>query len=99
MTGRETWVRVVFVGSSGHEVTIQVVEGQERPDLTLIDVLGRWQLLAHRLGGSIRLSDMSEDVAVLLDLAGLLREMGGKPEHGKEVSGVEKGVDLTNPVA
>ncbi len=45
------------------------------------------------VGGSITLRQASKDLADLLDLVGLLREVGGQPEGGEESFGIEEGVD------
>ena len=64
------------------------------PDLALVDALARLQLAAGRLGCSVRLRDVSEDLAQLLDLVGLpcgwggptlAVEAGGETEGGEEL--------------
>jgi hypothetical protein len=89
----EIWGRIVFVSSDGVERETRTLGGHGQPDLALVAVLARWQLLARREGGWIRLRGASENLADLLDLLGLLREVGGEPEHGEKVRGIEKGVD------
>ena len=81
------WCRIDFIGPDG---TV--------PDLATVDALARLHLVARRLGGAIRLHDVCEDLADLLDLVGLGREMRGEAEGGEEV-GVEEGVEPGNPVA
>ncbi len=92
------WGRVVLVGSGGADVAIWVVGGAGAPDLAAVDALARSQLSARRLGGSIRVDAACEELAELLDLVGLSREVGGQPE-GREEVGVEEGVEPGDPVA
>lgn len=80
----------------------------ERVDLTVVHQLARLQLAARRLGCTIVLRGVGVRLAELLDFAGLTdvlpsvsedgREIGGKPEGGKEVA-VEEGVEPGDPVA
>ncbi len=98
MAGISAWGRVVLLGPSGVEAAVWVVVGAGRPDLSAVDALAAWQLCARRLGGSIRVHDVSEDLAELLDLVGLGREVGWESE-GREEVGVEEGVEPGDPVA
>lgn len=81
------WCRIEFIGPGG-----------TAPDLSAVDALARLHLDARRLGGTIRLHDVCEDLAELLDLVGLRREMSGEAEGGEEL-GVEEGVEPGDPVA
>ena len=81
------WCRIEFDGPSG-----------AAPDLAAVDALARLQHAARLLGGSIRLVDVCDELAELLDLVGLGREVGREPEGGEEV-GVEEGVKPGDPVA
>jgi hypothetical protein len=92
------WGRIVFLGPNGVEVAGWVVAGRGAPDLSVVDRLARTQLAARRMGGHVRVLDMSTDLADLLDLVGLRREVGGEPEGGEEV-GVEEGVEFGDPIA
>ncbi len=92
------WGRLVFVGPSGVETATWVVAGEGRPDLAAVDALARLQLSARRLGGRVRLRDVSQELAELLDLVGLAREVGWQPEGGEEAR-VEEGVEPGDPVA
>ncbi|MDQ4098659.1 MAG: hypothetical protein M3144_12430 [Actinomycetota bacterium] len=92
------WGRLVFVGPTGVDLAVCVVCGPGPPDLAAVDALARVQLAARRLGGHVRLSEVSRDLAQLLDLAGLGREVGWEAEGGEEV-GVEEGVEPGDPVA
>ena len=98
MVRARTWVRLVLVGSDGVTVAAWVVGGRGRPDLTAVDSLARCQLAAGRAGCRILLLDVCPDLAELLDLAGLRREVGGEAEGGEE-GGVEEGVEPGDPIA
>jgi hypothetical protein len=98
VAGVVVWVRVVFVGSTQTEVATWAVAGSDFPDLEMVETLARWQLSARRLGGSIRLCDMCDELAALLDLVGLRREVGGQAEGGEQVR-VEEGVEPRDPIA
>jgi hypothetical protein len=69
------------------------------PDLGVVDGLARLQLVARRLGCSIRLRG-SVELAELLDLVGLDLglEVVGEAEGGEEV-GVEEAVEPGDPLA
>jgi hypothetical protein len=79
-----------------------------RPDLCLVDELARWQLVARRLGCSIRLRDAGVDLWDLLEflglaqvvtgVAGLRVETGGEAEDGEQI-GVEEVVEPDDPIA
>jgi hypothetical protein len=97
MDDAETWGHVTFVGSSGVVLLTRVVEGRGRPDLSVVDALARWQLQARRTGGHIVVRGLSDDLAALLDLVGLLREVAGEPEPGKEMVGIEEAVHFRDP--
>jgi hypothetical protein len=92
------WGRIVFLGPTGAEVATGTIAGPGSPDLAVVDGLARTQLAARRLGGSVRLRDVSEELGRLLDLVGLRREVGGEPEGGEQ-AGVEEGVEGGDPVA
>lgn len=55
--------------------TVDVPLGDIRPsvrcDLSLVDALARMQLAARRMGWSIRLVDVDDELAGFLDLVGL----------------------------
>ena len=88
------WALVVLVGPDGAEVAAWSIEGEGNPDLAVVDALARSQLNARRLGGSIHLRHGSKELRELLALVGLGREVGGEPEEGEEVRGVQEGVEL-----
>lgn len=97
MPGNVPWVRIVFIGPAGVEVAEWVIEGPGRPDLDAVDVVARCQLSARRSGGSILLRDLNGDLSGLLELVGLLAEVGGEPESGKQVLSVEERVVPGDP--
>lgn len=90
MSSVELWCRVTVTASDGSELGSCELEGVGSPDLSIVDVVARLALLARRLGGGIRLRAVSPGLQELLDLAGLGVEMGGQPEVGEEVLGVEE---------
>ena len=93
------WARVFVVGSDGAVTASWLVGGRGRPDLRTVDALARSLLSARRRGSSLRLDEVCEELAQLLDLVDLGREMGGEPEGGEQVAGVEEGVEPGDPVA
>ena len=89
-----------------HEVGSWPLPTCLRPDLALVDTLARFELAARRLGCSVRLREVSCDLAALLRLVGLDEllgarcsvEVGRKPEHLEEPR-VEEVVVPDDPVA
>lgn len=75
-----------------------VVAEKGKPDLDAVDALARLQLVARRLGCSVQLQEITPELAELLDLVGLRRELGGEAESCEQV-GVEEGVEPGDPVA
>jgi hypothetical protein len=103
--------RIVLRASDGGEVASWPVDGAERPDLALVDALARLQLVARRLGCSIRLRHASAELLGLLDLLGLAEvvtdeavapnlglQMDGESEGCEELR-VEEVVVMDDPVA
>lgn len=90
------WGRLVFIGSNGTPLASWVVQGARQPDLGAVDALARAQLAARRAGGVLRLVDASDQLAELLELVGLRRQMCGQPEGGEQL-GVEEGVEPGDP--
>jgi hypothetical protein len=80
----EVWCRVTMVGADGTPVASGVLEGSHGPRLGAVDDLARLALHAKRLGGSIHLAEVSPALRFLLDLVGLVVEMEGQAEGGKE---------------
>jgi hypothetical protein len=97
MAPMTTWACVVLhVG--GREVAVVRLRGRGAPDLAVVDLLARAQLVARRGGGRLELRDVAPEFAALLRLVGLGREVGWEAEGGEEV-GVEEGMDGRDPVA
>ena len=69
-------------------------------DLAVVDELARVQLAARRMGCSIRLRDVCEELVELLEFVGLraVLQVLGQAECGEEV-GVEEVVVTDDPVA
>jgi hypothetical protein len=77
-------------------------------DLATVDDLARLQLIARRLGMTVRLRDASRELRELLDLAGLgdvVRcsdalsvEPRGQPEQREEPGRVEEEADPGDPI-
>ena len=85
-------VVVVVVAEDG------VPDGHDCADLGFVDALARLELAARRRGWSVRLRDVRDDLAGLLDLVGLTGassapglalEAGREPE-GREQLGVQE---------
>lgn len=92
MGGDAPWARVVVVGADGSTVSV-ILRGKGRPDISVLDVLARWQLSARRSGGELRLEDACSELETLLEFAGLSREVGGKPEDGEQRLNLQEGID------
>jgi len=67
---RKTYALVVLL-RGGEEVDVWPVEGMGPPDAAVVDEIARLQLRARRMGCSIRLRDVSQELFDLLDLLGL----------------------------
>ena len=93
----EVWCRVTVLGPGGVERCGWALWGLGRPDLAVVDGLARLRLAAVRAGGAIVLRDVSAELADLLDLVGLRRELGGQPEGGKDPLGVEEEMHPGDP--
>jgi hypothetical protein len=98
-TAVRAWGRVVLLGPTRAELATWAIGGTGSPDLAVVDALGRWQLAARRSGGAIVLRDVCDELAELLELAGLCGEVGGEAEPGEQLLGVEEGVEPADPVA
>lgn len=82
------WGRIVYVGLHGVEL------GPGHLDLGIVDLLARAALVG---GGPVAVR-VPPDVAGLLALAGLGRQVLGQAEEGEQ-GGVEEGVEPGDPVA
>jgi len=92
------WGWVEYRGPGGAVARRWLAGTGPAPDLAVVDWLARAQLAARRGGGSVRLGAASPELAGLLELAGLRREVGWEPE-GREGGGVEEGVEAGDPPA
>ncbi len=92
-----TWGRIALVRADGTEITSWPLRGCGCPSLAVVDELARWELMARRAGGGIRLREVSPALAELLDLVGLRREVGWEPEGLEEAVGVEERVVRPDP--
>lgn len=92
MAGVAPWARVVVVGADGTNVSV-ILRGEGPPDLSVVEVLARWQLNARRSGAQLRLEEACSELEMLLELAGLRREVGGQPEDGEDRLDLEEGID------
>ena len=92
-----TWGRIALLRADGTEITSWPLRGCGPPALAVVDELARWELMARRAGGAIRLRDLSPALAELLDLVGLRREVGWEPEGLEEGRGVKERVVRRDP--
>jgi hypothetical protein len=92
------WARLVMVAENGDRLELALVN-PAKPDLGTVENLARLQLQARRAGFRVWLCDIAPALKGLLDLTGLLREVGGQAESGEEAFGIQEGVDPGDPVA
>ena len=98
MVGNMSWARVVLAWADDR-VVVLTLAGEVAPDLSVVDDLARLQLAVRRSGGRMCLEDVAPALSGLLDLAGLLREVGGQAECGEQALRLQEGVDPGDPVA
>lgn len=91
------WCRIHLIGPNGVKLASWAISGADHPDLSVVDSLARLQLAALDNGCHIVLCDVCPDLAGLLELVGLRREVGGQPEHGEQPLGVQEGVEPDDP--
>lgn len=75
---------VVVVVADGDERVVAHLHGA-RPDLRLVDALGRLALTARRHGWQVRIRDASDDLLGLLELVGLAGVLALEPRRQPEV--------------
>jgi hypothetical protein len=97
MPSVEVWCRVTVLLPEGTELCTWELSGMGNPQVDVVDRLARMQLAVSRAGGRVVLRDLCSPLAELFDLVGLGWEMRGEPEGGKELRGVEEGVELADP--
>lgn len=88
----------MFIAGCGQVVAAWPVTGSGRPDLGTVEALAQLQLAAYRLGVSVEVREMCGELAELVELVGLRRELGREAESGKQVPDVEEAVKPGDPV-
>lgn len=73
MAPLHAWCRVRLLDDRGRVALAWTVSGPGAPDLELVERLARLRLAAKRGGWSLLVTEVSPDLAELLDLAGLVR--------------------------
>jgi hypothetical protein len=106
-SGAGSWA-VVLCAPGTVEIEILHGDHDRLPDLTVIDTLAKLQLVANRLGWSLRLRGSCDDLRALLDFCGLAAtvadevalgvEVVGETERGEQL-GVEEVVEPGDPIA
>lgn len=82
--------RVRVERSDGSVVADRVLHGFGEPDLDTLDAVARLLLAARRTGEHLVVVDAVPALWELLELAGLPVEVGGEPEAGEDLTGVEQ---------
>jgi anti-anti-sigma regulatory factor len=82
MADETLWARVVIVAQNGDRLVV-VLAGPDHPDLAAVDELARLWLQARRAGCRVQLCHLAPALRGLLDLTGLLGEVGGETEGGE----------------
>lgn len=88
----------MLISGCGRVLSGWPLAGAGRPDLAVVDALAQLQLAARRLGVSIEVREMCGELAELVELAGLCRELAGEAERGEEVASVEETVEPGDPI-
>jgi hypothetical protein len=81
---------MTLVDPDGNTLAAGVLEGPTAPDIDTVDDVARLALMAKRLGCGLILHDVSPDLRTLIELTGLVVEMQGEPERGKEALRVQQ---------
>ncbi len=90
MASDKAWCHAMIVGPDGDDLGRFVLGGPGAPDLASVDEVAQMILFAKRLSGVLVLSGVSRELRELLELSGLIVEMQGEPELGKEPIGLEE---------
>jgi hypothetical protein len=80
MVGVQRWCRVTVLGPDGAALCGGVLEGPGDPDLGAVDEVAHLALDAIRRGGAITLTEVSDPMRRLLELAGLSVDADGPVE-------------------
>ena len=91
------WCRVTLLGPGAVVLARWPIGGPGAPDLPAVEGLARAQLVARRCGWRVVVTEATTDLAALLELVGLAREVGWQPEAGEEVLCVEEAVETADP--
>jgi hypothetical protein len=78
-SSRRAWARIAIHQPDG-SVTRTWLEGPGAPDMETVEGLAWLAQETRRAGGWVQLEHLCPDLAELLDLSGLRREVGGEPE-------------------
>lgn len=91
MSFTQHWARVTIVDPGGRILLSAVLSGPGAPDLVAVDAVAHLALSARHAHGTIRLTEVSQDLAALLELAALPVEVERQAEAREEPLGVEQG--------
>ncbi len=75
MSGPELWCQVALVDPDGFVIEGRAISGRGHPDLQAVEEVARLAWRVSRLGGRARLSEVSKEMAELLELSGLRLEV------------------------
>ncbi len=89
-------VSVVLVTEDGKERLLGRI-AITRPDVALVDALGRMQLYARRCGGQLRLRDAPDPLRGLLSLTGLAGTLGLEPGRQAELGEEGRADEVVQP--
>jgi len=98
MVAKPPLARLVFIAPDGSRAVV-ILAGSRDPDLAVVDTLSRLRLAACRCGRWMHVENAAGPLTELLELAGLLGEMCGKPEDGKDPVCIQEGMDLRDQIA
>lgn len=85
------FARVLIVDADGHLILRADLSGPGAPDLLAVDAVAQLALSARHAQATIRVTDVAEDLSVLLELAALPVEVERQAEAREQALGVEQG--------
>ena len=91
------WCRVTIVGPDGETLATAVLSGPGTADLLAVDAVGRLAVVARRADATARVSEVSPELADLLELAALGVEVEGQAEEGEDPLEVVQGQEEAQP--